>query len=216
MNLDKTYLPPIKNTHTHFCCPRCNTLADIKAADRIISNDDAHCTYCCDRSNSTSESDCLANHYYDILDANIVLREKAQEMMKNPSTIMDNLWYHVTDTPPEEMVFDGSFSMHVGQPETVKALQEIQYQEEKVYLYTFRLKENTIIHKDFVDDYNNWYTYDTKIANNEVSGFAYINRWEAPGSMSLLVRNDTVELIKVENPDIIPKRKKYSDYRFTY
>ena len=193
MNLKKTYLPSIKNAQTHFCCPICNTLADMKSADRLISNDDAHCTYCCDRSNSTSESDCLGKHYYDILDATIVLREKTQEMMENPSTIMNNLWYHVTDTTPEEMVFDGSFSMHIGQPETVKALQEMKYQEKEIYLYTFRLKENTIMHKDFVDDCNNWYTYDIEIANNEVSGFAYINRWEAPGSMSLLVRNDTVE-----------------------
>ena len=83
-------------------------------------------------------------------------------------------------------------------------------------MYELRLNNNARIHDEFVHDKSSWYAYETRLANNEVSAFAYVNRWEAPGSISLFVRNGALEIVGVSRPEIIPKRKKDSDYKFIY
>lgn len=114
------------------------------------------------------------------------------------------------------MLFDGEINMHVGQPATVKALQELRYQDTPVYVYELRLNNNVRIYDEFVHDKSSWYAYEKRLANNEVSAFVYVNRWEAPGSISLFVRNDALEIVGVSRPEIITKRKEDSDYKFIY
>lgn len=214
------YLEPCKDTLVHFACPTCNNPVDVLTAKAIACNREIVCNTCCthslDDDYECDNDDCACNNPYDIVTAAVILRPHAKTLMDNPKSILDTTWYHVTDTPPEMMVFDGTYNMHVGQRETVQAMQEIKYQEESVYVYALRLKDNATIHGTFVDDKSSWCEYGERLTNNEVSGFAYINRWEAPGSVSLFTRCDSVELVHVARTSVIPRRETYADYQFIY
>lgn len=215
------YLIPQKDTLTHFACPTCNYPVSISTADTLLSNSDTVCDMCCTHSldddyYQCDNEDCSCNNPYDIITTSIILRQEAYDIITNPETIVDNTWYHVTTVAPEDMLFDGTINMHVGQSATVQALQELRYQDTPVYLYELRLKDDVHIHDEFVHDKSSWCTYDIRLENNEVSAFAYVNRWEAPGSISLFARNDALEVVNISHPEIIPKRKDDSDYNFIY
>lgn len=215
MELNNLYLPPSPGAETHFACPDCNTPADMKMADELLCNSVTQCKNCC---NCNHKEICLCSDigFYDIISSHVILREQAQQLVDNPKDILKTDWYHVTTVAPDNMVFNGEKCMHIGQPATVKALQELRYQDTPVYVYELRLNDNVRIYDEFVHDKSSWYTYEKRLAHNEVSGFTYVNRWEAPGSISLFVRNDALEIVGVSRPEIIPKRKKDSDYKFIY
>lgn len=215
------YLTPQKDTPVHFACPVCHYPASISTADTLLSNSDTVCNMCCthpldDDFTQCDNENCACNNPYDIITADIILRHDAYNIFTNPKTIINTTWYHVTTVAPEDMLFDGEINMHVGQPATVKALQELRYQDTPVYVYELRLNNNVRIYDEFVHDKSSWYAYEKRLATNEVSAFAYVNRWEAPGSISLFVRNDALEIVGVSRPEIITKRKEDSDYKFIY
>ena len=115
------YLEPCKDTLVHFACPTCNNPVDVLTAKAITCNREIICNTCCthslDDDYECDNDDCACNNPYDIVTAAVILRPHAKTLMDNPKSILDTTWYHVTDTPPEMMVFDGTCNMHVGQRE---------------------------------------------------------------------------------------------------
>lgn len=215
MELNNLYLPSSPGVESHFACPDCNTPADMKMADELLCNNITQCKNCCN-CDPKEVCFCIDVGFYDIISAHVILREQAQQLVDNPEDILKTDWYHITTIAPENMVFNGEKCMHIGQEDTVKALQEMKYQDQEVYCYRLRFEDNVILHDELLHDKSAWTTYETQLQEQDVTAFAYINRWEATGSLSLFVLSEVVHVVEVTRPPVIPKRETYTDYKYVY
>jgi predicted RNA-binding Zn-ribbon protein involved in translation (DUF1610 family) len=189
----------IEENLSAFTCGGCGTHATKEAEHQSIHENFADDVYCeeCGFIQSvvvTVEGDSL--HLLD--------EDKAREAV----------WYHATDMKdwhekvstgwrmrPDEFLF-----AHVG---TEKAARDIatkkyfQYNPEAVvYLYRITLKEGTVIADYIADDMMIWEGFDIaheeSLETAEGDAVRYLNRWEAPGSISLLVNASKLEFMSVE------------------
>lgn len=106
-------------------------------------------------------------------------------------------WFHATLTDPERFsTTDPQIITHVGRPETcIDYLSKTTGLRGTIWVHELALRPGTLIDPELAIDINNWSVEIQQILQGEVDGFAYVNRWEAPGTASLLVSCECLMLV---------------------
>lgn len=150
----------------------------------------------------------------------------------------DTIWFHTTYVENwfekvstgqgmEEQREDGNFLyVHVGSEAAARDNANYKYfdgysfsDEPTVMLYQVKLKADAVLSPRVVNDNETWRDFDSVVDGSQeaIGGDAvrYLNRWESPGSISLLVDARQLELVGVErlhnpqrrNSEVVMKSK---------
>lgn len=171
------------------------------------------CPGCKAHLDQAEESDLLTSYYmthtcgkyFGAEDADLTVRPDYQKYMNIRSTRQEIFWYHASDLPDWDtkiLRYDDPLMVHIGSKHS--ALDRARYVGAH-YLYKLQLKKEYKISPTVVDDYNYWpdHLSETKVPgeNYDFSKFSditrYVNRYEIPGSVSLLARADAVAVSSV-------------------
>lgn len=131
------------------------------------------------------------------------------ERFLDAANVKNSVWYHATDRQNwmADLLNYGHGTtplVHVGTKEAAITILADQYikRDDWSYFYTVKLAPTAVLAKAIFEDENMW-----PIRTHELEGdantFRYVNRYEATGSISLLVdpRELIVESVKVLTPD---------------
>lgn len=131
------------------------------------------------------------------------------ERFLNTASVKNSVWYHATDRENwmSDLLDDrhGTYPLvHVGTKEAAITILSDRYvsRDDWVYFYTVKLAPTAVVDDSLYEDVNMW-----PIRTHELAGsgniFRYVNRYEATGSISLLVdpRELIVERVEVFTPD---------------
>lgn len=131
------------------------------------------------------------------------------ERFLNAANVKNAIWYHATDRKNwmADLLDDGHGTyplVHVGTKEAAITILSDQYikRDDWIYFYTVKLAPTAVVAAPLFEDENMW-----PIRTHELNGtpntFRYVNRYEATGSISLLVdpRELIVEDVEVLTPD---------------
>lgn len=181
---------------SNFVCPVCFLPIDIEDESRLINEYSVECKNGC----MIPYDDGQEKDDFCIFDACVVLRPGYKKLAENPAIAPEMHWYHISNNSPSEMEFNSRKDMHVGSLETVKYYRDTldcwRNNVRDYYVYELRMK-NVAIEKDLLCDKNYWELQNNALENDNVYGYAYVNRWEAPGSISILARRDIFEIVNI-------------------
>lgn len=180
----------------YYVCPQCQKPC---VEDEFVSQftDDVitHCPFCNTRFGIVDNT-CLPDPSRDI----VIPREEDREFLQDiPKSALNDTWYHTTvvsnlDTSDTQRI------THIGRRETCQDYADHfrQFTPGTVWLYEVRVSPTAKISPERAFDINSWdYRESKAIKEGKWDGFGYINRWESPGTASLLVRSSLLEVISV-------------------
>lgn len=140
----------------------------------------------------------------------------AQDMVWFHATYVDD-WFEKISNGRDMEEEDGYFLyIHVGSEDAAREIANHKYfdgypsrDELKIMLYQVRLKAGAALSSRIVNDNETWRDFGsvTDGSKSAIGGDAvrYLNRWESPGSISLLVDASKLELVSVKqihNPHV--------------
>lgn len=189
----------IDDDKTYYACPVCDTPAD-KACESTMSWKNA--VYCANQNCYTQGE----KTSFSSDTARMIVRNQHNDLAVNPSDATDMAWYHISHIPPEEMEFDSWLSMHVGQAETIKDYYNVSFShDDDFYIYQLEFVDNTEFYPYIIDDCDDWEDVEISFENHcPIDAYCYINRVEAPGSISVIARRDVLRISQVYNRGEIP------------
>jgi len=208
----KEYLPHAENfvvrqvgkNQSRFACPVCHTPAykehelDVRMSVPVS----------CANNNCYAGKNRTKFHFYN---AATVLRPGYYKIARNMKKMQSMNWYHISCIPPDKMEFNTGLDMHIGQIDTIRAYHDVSSPrwENGFYLYCVRFAPGKVLHHEIIRDENHWDEVNKMLRNgfdeqgNAVDAYAYVNRWEALGSISIISRRDALEIVDVqENIDL--------------
>jgi hypothetical protein len=111
------------------------------------------------------------------------------------------IWYHATNRKNwmadllDYDISDGFPLVHVGIVDAAINIMDDQYvgSDDWIYLYKVKLSPTAVLDPELYEDENMWPVRTKNIEDVPANAFRYVNRYEATGSISLLV--DPRELI---------------------
>lgn len=171
----------------YYKCPQCDMEAPIRQSDKHFSAGEPYvCTHCHTSFTINDDASIVKPH------------PDAQHIV---DTYRDRLWYHVSLSHPYYFTTgDRSVITHAGTPVTCYDYYANNNYVNTKYLrvYVLRLHSDfTLRDGDVVNDVNNWYDYEQNIISGKYDGLLYINRFEAPGSISMLTHSGAYEVMDV-------------------
>jgi hypothetical protein len=135
--------------------------------------------------------------------------ESRSEKLLDDSTAKNARWFHVTtrENWVEEIATiteKGTFILHAGTREaaTERAKDSIRVKGTAYYVHELVLDEDANLAPHILYDENNWPMYDSRHTeewDEEIHAYdaaRYINIWEAPGSVSILVKGTKVKVVR--------------------
>jgi hypothetical protein len=142
-------------------------------------------------------------------------------MLLNKNYALSNTWYHATTSKQwYENILEASkikksyLFIHLGSKKAALDRAQINFKNTPYYLYSINLLPRTKIAEHIMDDYATfWPEYVIEVENSarpekiefeNANAFRYINRYEDPGSVSILT---TPNMIKIEAQQIIKNDK---------
>lgn len=194
----------IGKNQSRFACPVCHTPTykdwewDVRAHTPVRCFNDA----------CRTENGEVQFHFFN---AATVLRPGYYKIARNMEKMKRIDWYHISRLSPDKMEFDTGLDMHIGQIDTIRAYHDVSSPRWKdgFYLYRVRFAPDKVLHNEIIRDENHWNEVNEILRNgfdkqgNTVDAYAYVNRWEALGSISIVSRRDALELVDVqENVDL--------------
>lgn len=143
--------------------------------------------------------------------SSLLQAEVARDTIWFHSTYVEN-WFEKVSTGQgmEEQREDGDFLyVHVGSEDAARDNANYKYfdgysfsDEPTVMLYQVKLKADAVLSSRVVNDDETWRDFGSVVDGSKeaIGGDAvrYLNRWESPGSISLLVDARQLELVSVE------------------
>lgn len=188
-----------------FACSKCGTHTTKEHETEIIRDGfprDMECTVC--------------GTYEEIA---VTVNPASAHLMNEPAA-RSMVWYHATHVEDwyrkvstgEKMEAGEFLFVHVGTEEAaldIAITKYFQYNLKKVYMYKVTLKDSASLAGHIVDDDTFWEDFEiadpTSLKAATADAVRYLNRWESPGSISMLVNASALELVSVET--IRPKKK---------
>lgn len=139
----------------------------------------------------------------------------------NKDRVLNNTWYHATTSKQwHKSILETSGTkksylfIHLGSKKAALDRAQINFKNIPYYLYSASLLPRTKIAEHIMDDYGIlWPEYVIEVENSfrpekiefqKANAFRYINRYEDPGSISILT---TPNMIKVKSQQIIKNDK---------
>lgn len=169
-----------RKSRSAFRCPRCGNAPTRKHEIQLISSDAAVCP---------------CGEIYDATEA-IVLVGPGSEKFLDLYTTRETVWWHGThqhDWPKLPIEDPNLFYVHVG---TYHAAVMRARQEKAIYLHKVVLYWSTKVSNIFLKDKGWW---PQKVEGIEpADAYRYVNRWESPGSVSLLVDPLCIKTLEVK------------------
>lgn len=143
----------------------------------------------------------------DIFASELTILPRYQYLLSLKNAMKEKVWYHATDYDSyysdgtwEESIIaarssDDPFLVHIGSMESAVDRGEVSYADT---LFTLRLRPEFLWSPEVTDDHNCW-PEKFSDTQGEFGNFAditrYVNRYEIPGSVSLLVRADALSVV---------------------
>lgn len=199
---DKQYLEMrLTPQQSNFACPVCHTPVHIKHEEEIINEHGVICENKCIIDPDKVEGN---QDVFYIFEASVVLRPGYKNLAENPQIATEMSWYHISKRSPQQMEFDTGMEMHVGTLETVKRYRDQirtwRNQVQDYYVYELKMVD-VDIEPELLKDINYWLPQEQAlydgIDGRTVYAYRYVNRWEAPGTISLIARRDIFEIVNV-------------------
>lgn len=169
-----------------FACGSC--LAPISKEDQI--------TLCSgDLDDPLENVDCPAcGDYFDITEVEVRVHPEAMPLL-SLDTVQETEWFHVSAFENWHTAITMQRHVpyiHAGNRASAIDRYEGLYRGRTAYLYKFKLVPGARISDIVYDDLNEWPKYvERELPKSKkgqvVDGIRYVNRWESPGSISLLV-----------------------------
>ena len=178
-------------------CMQCGTYITREQEDcivRFLETDERECF------------NCGTELYHDTVTVDIL---PSSERFLDSNRALNSIWYHATERENwmDALLADDRYGtyprVHVGTKEAATAIIADQYvrRDGWIYLYTVKLASTAVIAKTIYEDENMWPSRTDDI-DGPVNTYRYVNRYEATGSISLLVdpRVLIVEGVKILTP----------------
>lgn len=165
-------------------CPQCHVPVPMDDFEVNGINDD----YACAKCDAVFAGD----------DACVSVLDGHKALYENPALATEMRWFHISRLSPEQMEFSTDREMHLGQLDTVNDYFDnvAFFGLNGYWLYEVRLKPGTIVEDTVLCDDNYWDDVCADFVAGGSTAWAYVNRYELFGSVSLIVRRDAVELVK--------------------
>jgi 1,2-phenylacetyl-CoA epoxidase PaaB subunit len=187
--------PTVAYAESTMRCLECNTYINHRqeaAIVRFLETDERNCY------------GCGAQLYHHTVAVDI---RPTSERFLDPANVKNSTWYHATDRQNwvADLLNDRQGNnyplVHVGTREAALTIISDQYvrRDDWIYLYTVKLASTAIVDAMLYEDENMWPSR-TNDADGTANIFRYVNRYEATGSISLLM--DPRELI-VTNVEVL-------------
>lgn len=175
---------------SYFSCPGCGFRADEELQSRLLDEETVTCSQCGQR--------------FHILTAAMVLQHEFEGMFHSPKSAVDRLWYHVSVKSFDEMDFVSDREMHVGQMGSIEQYvsEHPRFEGEDTYLYTLQFRPGALLYGKVIDDRDDWVWAEHLFRGMsddalDVDGFVYLNRFEDPGSLSVVARRRVFDVLTV-------------------
>lgn len=151
--------------------------------------------------------DCFHNGsktWFNSMDACMIIRPEHRDITDNPLHAKNHTWYHISTLAPDEMEFHSNRPMHLGHAATVKAYYDSvpfahgeKFFNGDFYVYQVRLKKDCVISDVILDDCDYWDDVELSLLDYVTpSAHVYVNRIEAPGSLSIIAKRCALEVVK--------------------
>ena len=186
--------PDVADPSSYYACPRCGSVASEELGLLILGEKPVMCPDC--------------HTVFDVLSASMLVRSKYSGVLRNPSSAADMLWYHVSEKSPDEMEFSSDREMHVGQMESIDQYvsDHPRFEGKSRFLYSLQFYPDVFLYDHVIEDEDDWLWAEhlfrgMSVGDLDVDGFVYLNRFEAPGSLSVVARRcafDVLEAVELE------------------
>lgn len=174
------------NNDSHYVCNQCDLILPIDLEQEISDGEDVYCPHC-----GTVQS---------TLDAGLILDERYAFIHENVDAVKDMRWYHISEIDEEFMEFSSENTMHIGQLDSLRSLvrQRTVWNTgwELFYIYELKIYPHTVIGKNIIGDSNYWEYVEDDMYYGHAQGYVYANRYESPGSVSVLIKRNCVEMVQ--------------------
>ena len=199
----------IRAYETYYACPVCFTPVRKR-------NDNDHILFW---SMLCSNLDCSqdgSSTWFNGRKAIMFIRPEHRDLANNPASAIEHAWYHISTLTPDEMEFHSNRPMHLGHAATVKAYYDSdpfvhgeKFANGDFYVYQVRLKNDCVISDVILDDFDYWDDVDLSFLDYETpSAHVYVNRIEAPGSLSIIAKRCEIEVVKTYPCGVFPDEVK--------
>lgn len=179
-----------------FSCPKCGNWVDVEGDQRIRKSSSWHCIYC--KEYLTRDYSYIAVNWESI-------------PLMDEQTALYSTWYHATTRPDwYNGITMNNAVTHIGTYVAARHKFDGIYFTSSKWLYKLRLKPDVLMHPDISDDLNCWPTqvWDAPLVDlinawheGEITprgAVRYVNRYEDPGSISILCDPSVIEVVDFE------------------
>ena len=196
MLLQESNLIPMGDAPSAFACSMCFT--PISKEDQVILCDG-------EADDPLNEVDCPAcGDYFDITGVEVRIHPEAIPLL-DVKAVMETEWFHVSwskDWHASLLREEDIPFIHAGNRQSALDRYDGLYKGCIAYLYKFRIATETNLSERVYEDLNAWpeYVSDGMPSRHRetVDGVRYVNRWESPGSISLLINPQFITEVSSE------------------
>lgn len=207
-----TNLRVVEEGHTGLICPTCDSAMTEAAWEKQITKAGYRMTCSACGVSTVRWMGQLQNYTPD--NAEIGVTAESEKFL-DVETARTSTWFHAT---ARENWFEGINSkdgllVHIGMKSTAEArISQLLHREGgDYYLWEIRLKETAQVNSDILDDKNEWPELVGDHFNDDYAGYSddyeatrYVNRWETPGALSLLIQAGALEVVGMTEGKIAP------------
>lgn len=209
-----TNLRVVEEGHTGLICPTCDSAMTEAAWEKQINKAGLRMTCSACGVSTVRWLGQLKNYTPD--NAEIGVTAESEKFL-DAETSRTSTWFHATT---RENWFEGineseDLLVHVGMKSTAEAriAQLLREDGGDYYLWEIRLKETAQVNGAILDDKNEWPSRIGDHFNDDYAGYSsdyeatrYVNRWETPGALSLLVQAGALEVVEMVKEKIAPPK----------
>lgn len=193
----------VLSTEAFYACLICETPAPKEASPDLKW---MNSTYC-------ANPDCYRDNermYYNSDQAKMVIRPEFHEIVANPQLALEMDWYHITRTPLSKMEFSSHKDIHIGGSATIHDYSKVSFAPVSDYfVHRLRFNQNAVLNNAIIDDFDEWEDVVQSFhddANPNV--YLYVNRIEAPGSLSIIAKRCALEVVRTYPRGVFPEEVK--------
>lgn len=154
--------------------------------------------------------------FFDSRQACMVIRPEHRVLATQPENARDWYWYHISTCAPDEMEFESQLPMHLGHGATVKAYYNSdpwnhgeKFANGDFTVYKVFLKDDCVTSDIIIDDLDDWDDVsESFLDDNNPTAHVYVNRIEAPGSLSVIAKRCTIKVEEIYPRGILPDEVK--------
>lgn len=179
----------VKDQTSAFACPACFSAVSKEQEAELLDGGET------DALNYVECKPC--GEFFNADEAEVQLQSETVPLLEIP-TVYDTEWFHISNSASwiEDITQDEGCIpfIHAGNKQSALDRYDGAYKGKTAYLYKFKISSIASIGSVVYEDHNDWpyevdypLTLTDDVTGDAIDGFRYVNRWEAPGFISLLL-----------------------------